>query len=184
MIEKAELRKYYRDIRRRITNDDRQKKSDAVRKILFDTKEYRNAKTVFVYVSLDDEVCTDEIIKGAISDKKTVCVPYVNKQDKTMKAVKIESLNDLKIGAYNIREPESDENEVDISDISLSIVPGLAFDKKGNRLGFGGGFYDRFLAKFSGVSIGLSYSDCVANELPTDIYDMAVGMVITENKVI
>jgi len=143
---------------------------------------YRNASLLLTYVSHGREVDTRQIIAHALENGKTVACPRCCTADRSMTFHRIFSLKDLRTGAYGIPEPHSDAPQVLAQELtdSVCLVPGLAFDASGARLGYGGGYYDRFLAQYRGVSFGLcravAFSDI---PLPQDEYDVSVDLVIT-----
>jgi 5-formyltetrahydrofolate cyclo-ligase len=96
----------------------------------------------------------------------------------------IDSLSDLEIGPFNIPEPHRDDPVIAENQIDVTVLPGIAFDAFGWRLGWGGGFYDRFLSKSSGLSVGLAFELQVVNSLPTEMHDKQVKYIVTEKRVI
>ena len=96
----------------------------------------------------------------------------------------IESISDLKCGMYEIREPDADRCEkADYDSNSLCFVPAICFDKKGYRLGYGKGYYDRFLEHFDGISVGVCFEGCVTEALPRGEHDKKVNYLITDDKI-
>lgn len=150
---------------------------------------YKCNKKIFIYVSYKNEVKTHDLIKKMIKDKKEVYVPKPNPKTKEMEAVLIKRFNDLTEGAYGILEPDNSEKKIEPSFLDLIIVPGLVFSQKGFRIGYGGGFYDRFLARaitetLDPIKISLVYKDFLIDEIPKDQYDLPVDYIITERKII
>ncbi len=143
-------------------------------------------KTVFTYVSSPElEVDTRKLIGALISEGITVCVPKCRVSTCTMEFYKIKGTDDLRQGYYGIMEPDTEKTEMVSGDkCELCIVPGLAFDKNGFRIGYGKGYYDRFLSGFRGIKTGLCYDDCVFDEIPQDKYDISVDSVVTESQII
>lgn len=183
-MDKKDLRKQMKNLRKAISLNEKNILDKKIESKLFDTKEYKSANVVFIYVSISDEINTIGIIKRALSDGKRICVPKV--LGKTIiEAIEIKSLDDLNYsGAFGILEPTNSESVIS-EEIDLSIVPGLAFDSSGRRLGYGGGFYDRFFEKYPhSVKVSL----CYLFQLVTDVYpmpyDINVDMLILEDKVI
>lgn len=142
---------------------------------------YKKADVIFTYVSFGGEVDTINFIKKALSDGKTICVPRVISKKEGMETYKITSLNDLEKGFYGILEPKNHCQLIKPSDIDLIIVPGAAFDKSNGRIGYGGGFYDRYLkrVKAGTKKIALAYTFQVFESIPTDEYDEKVDFIIT-----
>ena len=141
--------------------------------------EYKNADTVFIYISFASEVNTHSLIKKALSEK-TVLVPYCLDDNGSMIAVKITDLSDLKEGRFGILEPVNTREYKE--KIDLCIVPGLAFSKEGYRMGYGKGYYDRFLCARDTFKVGLTYDELLFDTIPFDSYDVKMNMIITPNK--
>ncbi len=144
-------------------------------------KEYKESRAVFLYISKELEVDTSAIFNAALADGKNVAAPICDKDTKRMDFYRVSSAEELKKGSYGILEPNSEicEKVTDLSS-GLCIVPGLSFDGEGYRLGFGMGYYDRFLPRFGGTSVGICYSDCVCRRLPHGYYDRSVTVLVTE----
>ena len=137
---------------------------------------YTNAKNLMVYLPSNAEVDTSFLIAKAFKDGKTVCVPKVL-NDTDMECVALHA-NSLKKGAFNLWESSG---EVVLPDIVF--VPGVAFDKKHNRLGYGKGYYDRYLDGKKCITVGLGFSCQVAESIPTEAHDRTLDYIITENEV-
>lgn len=188
MMTKGEYRKKYTEIRASIDDKRRDIENKIIADKLFDMDEYKSAETVFVYVSYGTEVDTKKIIKKMLTDGKRVAVPLCDTESHTMSLILTDGLERLTKGAYGIYEPNRDEvlrgemTEITESQVDLAIVPGLCFDVNGNRLGYGGGYYDRFLENFNGFSVGLAFSDCVTEFLYTEEHDCRVNRVIHAEK--
>jgi len=145
--------------------------------------QYHHFNTVITYVSKDIEVDTLRLIQQAATDGKRVAVPRCVPGTRQMDFYCIHSLAMLEEGTFGLLEPKVDicEKLTDFSD-SFCIVPGMSFDVRGYRLGYGMGYYDRFLADYSGVTVGICYSECVRwKELPTNKHDKPVDLIVTEN---
>ncbi|NQV08586.1 5-formyltetrahydrofolate cyclo-ligase [Candidatus Woesearchaeota archaeon] len=174
---KEAIRKKLQEMRIGIDEEFVREKSKEIMKKLFEDEDYKKAKTVMFYVSIDDEVDTHDMIHEALKEKK-VCVPKTNLATKTIDAHHIESFNHLRVGSFYILEPEN-ESKVDVSDIDVIIVPGVAFDKKGNRIGRGKGYYDKFLKDKHSKKIGLAFGFQILDEVPVEEHDVAVDKVIS-----
>ncbi len=180
--EKAFLRKKYSALRSS-TDDDEKKRIDAlIAEALFSLEEYKNAKTVFLYASKGGEADTFGIMERALADKKSVALPRC-RDNCEMDFYYIGSANDLELGSFGVYEPKPTAKFADPDDGDLCVVPGLLFSKGGARLGYGKGFYDRFLPRFKGTSAGLCAFAFLTDSLPSEATDRAVDMVITENGV-
>lgn len=180
---KESLRKSILSKRRNIEN--KGEKDELIRENLICNDLYLNAKQVLFYAPLNDEINIDDCINDALMLKKRVALPTCTDNNGNMKFYNISSLDDLKLGHFGVREPDTDKCE-EVTDFnnSICVVPALAFSKKGFRLGYGKGYYDRFLKNYISISIGLCYNELVLNELPTDEFDIPVNYVITENSII
>jgi 5-formyltetrahydrofolate cyclo-ligase len=144
-------------------------------------KKYKESKVIFTYISKEIEVDTSELIKKCLSENKKVAVPACNKNDRTMDFYFITSRDDLEKGTFGLWEPikEKCERVTDFSE-GLCIVPGFCFDYKGYRLGYGYGYYDRFLQHFGGTTVGLCYSKYITPQLPHGKFDRPVDVLITD----
>ena len=178
---KNELRVKYKKIRTECPNDVKQRLDNGIAEKFLSLEEYKNCDTLFIFVSSPIEVDTSEIINKALADGKKVAVPKCRDKWGLMDFYFITSTESLKKGAFSIMEPDPEKCEL-VKDLSqgLCVVPGLSFDFQGYRLGFGKGYYDRFLDKFKGVSVGICYSKCIEKELPKGNYDKQVDILVTE----
>lgn len=142
--------------------------------------QYRECQCLFTYVSKELEVDTKRLIEKALSDGKKVAVPKCTEGHR-MDFYFIRSLDDLEEGRFGLSEPKTDIcQKVNTCHRAVCIVPGMSFDFGGCRIGYGGGYYDRFLADFNGSKIGICYSQCIQWKLPKGIYDIAVDLIVTE----
>lgn len=130
-----------------------------------------------VYASSPIEVDTRRFITAMLAEGKTVAVPKC--VGKSMRFLEISSLSELVKSRFGVDEP-ADGREITAFDGTVCIVPALRFDRNGYRLGWGGGFYDRFLASYDGFSVGICYEQC-CGDVPRNEYDLNVNTVITEN---
>ncbi len=180
-MSKSVLRKKYIDIRNSIENT--ADSSDDILNFIVGSDLYNNADTVLAYWSVGSEVMTHKIIDRALRDKKKVALPKCTDKNGNMRFYYVASLYDLADGMYGIKEPLTDAIADVFNENSVCLVPGLSFDKKGYRLGYGKGYYDRFLSDFAGISIGLCYDSCLSDELPKDEFDIKVNYIITNTKI-
>ena len=146
---------------------------------VFGLEEYKNAKTVFIYLSTPFEIDTMGILHKALKEK-TVLVPYCVDDKGNMIACKIDSLYDVKEGRFSILEPKKPIEYT--KNIDFTLVPGVAFSKDGYRIGYGKGYYDRFLKTHKTFSVGLSYDELLFDKIPTDSFDVKLNMIITPTK--
>lgn len=145
-------------------------------KMLENYPEFLKAKTVFCYISAHGEVDTYEIIQELLKDKKLL-VPYCINEDGDMIACPINSLEDLKEGKFKIPEPKSPK-EFPKEKIDFVIVPGVAFDKAGYRLGYGKGYYDRFLDGIAPFKLGVCQREFFLEEVPHGKFDVKMNNII------
>lgn len=185
MRDKNSLREHFRAVRRAADRDGQRSAWDSMMTERFlATEEYRSCSQLLCYVSGEIEVGTGHIIQHALENGKTVLAPRCVKGTNIMHFYRICSREDLEAGLFGIEEPREYCERYDSFDNAVCVVPGLSFDTEGYRLGFGKGFYDRFLADLNGVSIGLCYENCISERLPADEYDMRVDKIVTENRTI
>lgn len=178
---KKNIRAKYRRTRSGIQPDQKERLDAEIFRRLAELPEYRNAKIVFTYVSKAEEVDTFRLIREATAAGKRVAVPLCLPVTRGMDFYEISSEADLAPGYYGVLEPVPSRCRL-VEDLTsgLCIVPGLTFDSQGFRLGYGKGYYDRFLAAFSGITAGLCYSGCMSWNLPHGYYDRPVDLLITE----
>ena len=172
---KRELRRKYLDVRKNILKRD--KKDEAIFRKVIKEEFVREAETILIYVSLKDEVDTRRLITYFLASGFRVAVPKVD--EKTMIFYYIESFNDLERGYKNVLEPTCDCTPVLDFTRTICITPGVCFNKKGYRIGYGGGYYDRFLAEKNIISIGLCYKECLIDENFSNEFDIPVNKIIT-----
>lgn len=180
-MNKSELRIRIREERKELTKEEKKEFDYAIFYKLINSKEYVNAQHIFIYVSLKDEVDTYKIIEDSILRKKHIYVPKVISEEKIMKAVQINSISELELGYYGVYEPVNLEKAIGEKYIDLVIVPGMAFDYEGGRLGYGGGFYDKFLSRLNPKvpKIALAYEFQLISKVPTEKHDVKVDRIIT-----
>ena len=178
---KKSLRSEYRKIRASVHG--RGTKNKSITELVLGSEQYKNADKIFAYWSVDSEVDTFNIISKALNDMKMVALPKCTDKDGNMEFYYIASIDDLLDGMYGIKEPPVVHSADNFTESSLCIVPALAFDIKGFRLGYGKGYYDRFLERFKGISMGLCFSDCLCEKLPRDSYDKKVDYIVTNEKI-
>ena len=182
MKSKDEIRREILAKRDLLSEQEIREKSRSIFEKLIQTDEYKDADNILVYASFKSEVRTDDIIFDALSLGKNVFCPKVtDSKAGLMKFVQIYDTTELEAGYYGIREPVIKENSEIYEPCAktLVIVPGAAFDNKGNRIGYKGGFYDRFLAcNPQAFTIALAYDFQIMDEIDAEIHDIPVKMVI------
>lgn len=189
-MEKTELRKLIKEKRKTFSKNELDNLSLTIADNILSLKEMAFVKNVLIYVSTKGEVDTLGLIEELFKLGKIVYVPKViDIKTGLMRFYKISSLEDLEPGCMNILEPKKSLEVLEeslIDDNFVIVMPGLAFDKKGHRLGYGGGFYDRFNARvYSGLlKLALSFDFQLVDELIANEFDIDVDKVITENEII
>lgn len=180
---KKELRKKFKELRKNIVDKDL--KDSKICNIFLNSMLYKNSNQLLCYSSVNNEICTDIIIERALQDNKKVALPVCEDYDGNMSFYYIEDMSDIKIGAFGIKEPDVSKciKVTNFKD-SVCVVPAFTFDSKGYRLGYGKGYYDRFLEKNSLISVGLCYNDFLSQSLPCDKFDKNVCYIITEDRII
>ncbi len=179
MTEKTNLRTRFRTLRDAIPPAVRSAHSAIICRKALSLVRTLHARSVFVYLSMGSEVETHNLIQTLLQQGVTVSVPSCNTLKHTMDAVRFS--DDLIPDSYGILTPRSKE-VLPPSAIDLVLVPALAFDREGYRLGYGGGYYDRYLKHFTNPTAGLGYSVCMTDRLPRGNYDCKVSMVLTEER--
>lgn len=177
-IDKKKLRNIFKNTRDKMI--DKSKIDNQIFNKLISTWAYREAKIILTYVSTNIEVDTIELINHSLKNNKKVAVPYCIENTRYMKFYFINSIDELEKRTFGVLEPIANkENELKDFSNSICIVPALAFDKNGYRLGYGKGYYDRFLSSYTSKTIGLCYESCICNQLPTGKFDKKVDTLIT-----
>lgn len=152
---------------------------------LYAFPQWRESDLIAVTVSSQSEVDTWQIIRQGWLENKTVCVPKCDPVQKEMTFYRINSFSSLEAGFGGLYEPSARQCEViEPEAISAVIVPGLVFDRQGYRIGFGGGYYDRFLARYTGQTISLALSFQITDRVPAEPHDIPVQTIVTEHGVI
>lgn len=181
--DKSDVREYYLKQRNRLADKDVEIKSKLISEKLIGLKIYLQANTIHSYVSIDKnkEVNTHQLIETSFEKNKSVVVPKIRNGGK-LEHIQIQSLSGLKINNWGIPEPVH-KKYLPLPEIDIVIVPMVAGDKKKNRIGYGKGYYDRFLSEIDAFKIGLLF-DCQLSEIeiPTQSFDVSLDMLITESQ--
>ena len=145
--------------------------------------EYRKASVIFGYLSFRNEISVDAVLRAALNEGKTVAVPWIVSKN-TMKAAVLDSLDNLPLDRYGIRTVSEPVTLVAPETIDLILVPGAGFSLTGCRMGRGGGYYDRFLARAHGFRMGITCDALLREKIPVDMYDRPVEALVTETRFI
>lgn len=175
-MDKQQLRKAIREKKRAMPPEEIERRSEILARLFLETPEYRQARTLYGYLPYNQEVRTIPILEQALRDGKQVAVPKV--YGDTMHFLLLEDLTQVAKGYAGIPEPIAD-GPVAQDPAALVLMPGLAFDPQGHRIGYGGGFYDKFLAQEpEHPTVALCYDFQVLPHLDTQEFDIPVDLVL------
>ncbi len=182
---KNELRKRAKEMRRSMSPERKCTLDRKIKNKLLNLWAVRDADEILCYVSTDIEVDTREFISELLLRGKRVAVPRCEGGNSEMNFYYINSLSELLPGSFGVLEPDPQTSTiVGKSQHSVCIVPAFMFDENGFRLGYGKGYYDRYLSRYEGSTVGVCYSENLQNELYHGKYDRAVDLVVTDRKII
>jgi len=188
--DKKILRKEILAKRKDIEKVEKEKMDQNILEQFHDSKFYKEATNIFVYISYDSEINTRLMINKALKDNKKVYVPRTEFETRIMDAVEIKSFDNLIKSNYGILEPSKNEPCINPNELDLIVVPGVAFDRNGGRMGYGAGFYDRYFKKITKDNIeritklALAYNFQVLDKVPMNEQDVPVDFIITEKEFI
>ena len=178
-MEKSDIRRKIKNLRMMLSEMEKESAAEEVFARLEQTAAFMMADTILMYHSLPDELQTVKFLQKW-HDRKRFFLPRVN-------GVNLDILpyeeTRLELGSFHIEEPTGDDT-VDVDDIELMVIPAVAFDRKGNRLGRGKGFYDRLLSTSKATKIGVGYEFQLFDSIPSEPHDVAMDMVITQKTLI
>lgn len=181
-IDKKSFRAHMLQLRGEIAKEKRKLIDQGITARVLAHPAYRQSETIFIYYSVGDEISTMEIIDDALKSGKTVCVPRCEK-GRQMSACAITSPQDLMEESYGIPEPGLHCTVIAPDQLDLCIIPSLACDFEGHRMGYGGGYYDRFLPKTMAKKMVLCAGDRLMEEIPHEAHDICCDLIVTENEV-
>lgn len=184
---KKEFRKKVIESRKSKSADFVFNNSNLITERLLQMKDIRNATNIMLYLDFNNEVQTDSLIQKLLSLKKIVSSPITIKKNHTLIPTQITDLKEgLKIGTYGIREPKEKSPTIDIKALDVVIVPAVAYDINCYRLGYGGGFYDRFLENLrkDAITIGIAFDFQIFNSIPKETHDAQLNYIVTETRII
>jgi 5-formyltetrahydrofolate cyclo-ligase len=181
MQAKADIRKLVLQKRNDQMQEEIISKSEAICNQLIELDEYKYAKVIYIYMDFKNEVKTKPIIDNALKMGKKIALPKI--ENNVMSFYYIHSYEYLKKGYFGILEPNTTELAEDRK--ALIVVPGVAFDERGFRVGYGKGFYDRFLSQHMVFTkVALAFKLQIVDQIPNDEHDVAMDMIITEERII
>jgi 5-formyltetrahydrofolate cyclo-ligase len=180
---KVALRKKVREALAKLSHEQIAEWSRAITQRILELNEYQQAKTVMVYLSMMGEHGTDELIRHAMAAGKSVCAPKVMWQTGRMYPMRLTSLEAVEVDDHGIRTPISDE-QCPVDQCDFILVPGLAFDARGRRLGRGGGFYDKLLSRTDvrAAKVAAAFDLQIVESLPVDVHDQPVDVIVTPSR--
>ncbi len=185
---KREIQSSIYDLINSINEDELHKKNTLIENQLFEFANFLEANISFLYINQNCEVRTTEILKKCIKYKKAFALPAFDTEKKNMTLMKVENLDsDLIKGDRGILEPDPAKSKaIPIETIDIAIIPGVAFDEKGGRIGSGEGYYDRFISKLPITTrkISLAYEDQIIQQVPMESHDKNIDIIITEKRII
>lgn len=182
-LSKAEIRVKYRALRKALETGYRQNAESTALSRLIALEEFGCADTILLYYPVKSELNVLPILSAAREAGKSVALPKCDKETLTMRFFEIRDESELQLGAYGIPEPKENCPEAHCSERSLCIVPALVFSREGHRIGYGKGFYDKFLSGFSGKSAGITWEALMTDKLPFCELDRKLDMTVTEKGV-
>lgn len=181
---KDEIRQEFSTKRDALSPEIRAEKSNKICQSAKELISFRHAEVILLYSPIKSEIDVLPIAEAALKKGKAIAFPKCNKEDRTMKFHFVTSLDQLEVGAYGIKEPREDAPVYDPESdkrVAVCYVPGLTFDIFGYRLGYGKGYYDKFMHVFGGCTIGIIYNDFIVKSLPKGKYDCHCDILLTEN---
>jgi 5-formyltetrahydrofolate cyclo-ligase len=186
MVSKTEIRKRILRVRNAMTPEEIAAGSFAIVKRLIDLEEIRRASTLMVYLGFGSEVATDGLILWGWGEGKRIVVPVCRPESRELTACRIDGFDELESGHYGIREPKAGFiRPVPREEIEAVVVPAVAFDRRGYRVGYGGGYYDRFLPEApQAARIGVAFARQIVAAIPADTHDVTVDRIVTDAEII
>ncbi|WP_422486179.1 5-formyltetrahydrofolate cyclo-ligase [Gudongella sp. DL1XJH-153] len=182
-MDKKTIRELILQERSKLSESARKSHSRKIIDLLKATKYYKEAKVIMCFVSFNDELDTHQFIKEALLEGKRVIVPITVQETKKLIPSELMDFKELEPGYYNILTPKKEfTRPIEQSDIDLVVVPGVAFDPYGYRVGYGGGYYDRFLISIAKTvpKIAVGFGMQLVGRVPRESFDVPVDMIITE----
>lgn len=182
-IEKDNMRSHYSSLRDSIDIDERKRRDKFICEAIKSSISFRHSNIILFYSAIKSEIDLSELMDYCFENNKRVALPKCNVDDHTMKFHYIEKKSDLSTGAYGILEPSEDSPIFDPAteiQSSLCLIPGLTFDVYGYRLGYGKGYYDKFLRTYNGCKMGITYTELISRMLPKSKFDVHCDIIMTE----
>ncbi len=185
MQTKQMLRTNMKSRLKEMTNKEKVELDDRILENLFTYDPYKEAETIGLTVAMKNEVNTKKVIEHSWSVGKKVAVPKCHPEDKSMTFRYLNSWDELETVYFGLKEPKPELTKAcEPKNIQLLVIPGLLFDENGYRIGFGGGYYDRFLQQYENQTVSLAYSIQLVEKLPVEPFDLPVETLITDKKIL
>ncbi|PEC51210.1 5-formyltetrahydrofolate cyclo-ligase [Bacillus sp. AFS077874] len=185
IMEKKEIRNSMMKNLKNISASERDEKSKQIIEKLLNTEEMKSGDIIATTMPMEHEINTKYLITACWKMNKSVVVPKCNHETRKMHFYKINSFDDLKKGYFGIQEPIEEKcEEISKELIDLIIVPGVAYTKNGERLGYGGGYFDRYLEDYNKQLLALAYDIQIIEEIPTEKHDIKMPLILTESRII
>ena len=181
---KIEIRKQHLERRLAIPLEIRKMRDGKICRNILSSAAFRYADIVLLYYPVKGEVNILPLLEAAVNAGKKVAFPRCCAEDHSMNFHYVSSENDFEIGAYGLKEPSADspvfDPRTDGEQNVLCVVPAVVYDRRGYRVGYGGGYYDRFFGIFRPASIGVAYEEFIIKNVPHGRYDISVDVVVSE----
>jgi 5-formyltetrahydrofolate cyclo-ligase len=184
LLTKKEFRKQMKEKLTQLSKEIYEVKSQRIAEKLFETEEWKMADTIGITISIPPEVNTYRIIEKAWSEQKRVAVPKCVPESRQLDFYYIQQFEHVEKGYFGLFEPNIEKvQKADIENIDLLFIPGLAYTVTGCRLGFGGGYYDRYLPNFPNHTVVLAFQEQIVDHLPIEKHDYKVKKIITDQSI-
>jgi 5-formyltetrahydrofolate cyclo-ligase len=172
--------------RKKMPLPDITQKSALIKERLFGLEEFQRSQTILFYVSYGSEVATHKMIQACLASGKKVVVPCTDAKNRKLSLSELRRWEDLGVGAYLIPEPRVEcRCDVSLDAVDLIIIPGIAFDPAGHRIGHGMGYYDRLLSEnVKAIKVALAFELQLVEKIPSEHHDVSVDIIITEKRII
>ena len=180
ITEKKQLRAHFLKIRQSRSPEEKEQVDRALRDAVAALPEFSACDCLFCYAPTRGEINLLPLAKQALAMGKTVAFPISHPENCTLTFHTVKSLDELVVGTYGILEPPSSAPQIQSTPDTICLVPALSFDQEGFRLGYGKGYYDRYLPTFRGICLGLIDSNCLSDQLPRNATDRRVHRIFTE----
>ncbi len=181
---KIDIRKQYLERRTALSAEIRAARDEKICKNILSSAAYRYADVILLYYPIKCEVNVLPLMEAALAAGKKVAFPRCRAEDHSMIFYYVSSEDDFEEGAYGLREPHAELSFFDPAEVKtnnvLCVVPAVVYDRKGYRIGYGGGYYDRFFGKFKPASVGVVYEEFILKSVPHGRFDISVDVVVSE----